>query len=73
MDLTDEQKAEIKERRQGFAKDMEALIEKWQIEPVSGPTMVPVGPGIFAISMMSDLRDTKYLPTPSPVDPTKPL
>lgn len=70
-ELSEEQKADIQTRKEGFLKDVDAAIEKWQVEPVSGPTLVPVGPGIFAISMISDARDKKYLPTASPVDVTK--
>jgi hypothetical protein len=66
MDLTPEQIEDIKQRKEFFLKEYDELSKKYQLEHVSGPILTTIGPNLFGITMISDVRDTKYLPTPSP-------
>lgn len=67
MDLTEEQQKDIQERRDSFLKEYNDLCEKYMMEHVSGPVLTTVGANLFAITLVSDIRDTKYLPQKSPI------
>lgn len=65
--LNEEQQKDIEHRKKDFLHDYEELCLKYSMEHVAGPQLMQMGPTIWGITMVSTVRDTKFLPTQSPL------
>lgn len=67
QDLTDEQKKDVEDRKQKFVEEYSKLVEKYEIDFNQQPFFVPVAQGMWAISLVAEPTDKKYLSVPSPI------
>jgi hypothetical protein len=59
-----EKEKDITNRIDGFRKDYQELIKKYQVDLTSYPVFVPNANGVYQVSVNVQIVDTKYLPIP---------
>lgn len=64
--LTDEQKKDVQTRSEGFRKEYQAIIEKYQVDFMCIPEYLPTRQG-FLTGISMQVFDKKYLPIESPI------
>ena len=69
-ELSEEQKADVEDRKKQFIERYEALTKELMVDFAQFPMYVPIGNGLFATLMQAELRDKKYLTPLSPMQPT---
>lgn len=69
MELTEEQKQDIAERRTQFIERYTILTEELQMDFAQYPVPVPIGNGAFGFMINAELQDKKYLTPLSPIQP----
>ena len=67
MELTEEQRKDVQERQKQFMEKYEALTIDLQMDFATSPQFVPMGQGVWGVSMFPSLTDKKYLTPLSPI------
>lgn len=65
--LTEEQKADVEQRTEEFKRRYGENVKELEIDFISFPQYVQVGPNLYSTLNQMQLMDTKYAPTPSPL------
>lgn len=64
---TTEQQEDIKTRVTAFMEEYNTLIKKYDVQIASYPAFQSIPNGMYGVSVELGPLDTKYLPTPSPI------
>lgn len=68
-ELTQEQREDVEKRQQEFFERYEALVKELDIDFAPMPITVPMGNGLFGLTVNPVLQDKKYLTPLSPIQP----